>query len=77
MDTTDTIRVVGGGTISAILSIADIDQVVAVVVGLVTIAYLVGCIIKKRLEIVHLREIMHREAEKILREKAEQMLKGD
>lgn len=77
MDTTDTIRVAGGGTISAILSIADIDQVVAVVVGLVTIAYLVGCIIKKRLEIVHLREIMHREAEKILREKAEQMLKGD
>ena len=77
MDATDVIRIAGGGTISAVLSIGDIDQVVACVVGLVTIAYLIGCIIKKRLEIVHLREIMHREAEAILREKAKQILGSD
>jgi len=77
MDATDAIRIAGGGTISAVLSIGDIDQFVACVVGLVTIAYLIGCIIKKRMEIVLLREVMHRDADAIMREKAKQVLEGE
>lgn len=78
MNYIDGIKVAGGTTVSAVISVGRINEIVAIVVGLVTVAYLVGCIVKKQLEITHermevgrLRDIMRAEAEKAVREQAE------
>lgn len=78
MNYVDGIKVTGGATVSAVLTVGRINELVAVVVGIVTVAYLVGCIVKKQLEITHermevdrLREVMRQEAERVVREQAE------